>query len=90
MSQQESEFCMTDLDFIENLRYLQPDFHQEFPNIGAVIVRPISIQKVPSKTELVNHDLLQNVIFQIFCNIAVKVKMKFFSIGKYSKFILLC
>jgi hypothetical protein len=80
---------MTGLDFIENLRYLQPDFHQEFPNIGAIMVRTSSIQKVSSKTELVNHDLLQNVVFQIFCNIAVKVKMKFFSIGRYSECTLL-
>jgi hypothetical protein len=54
---------MTDSDFIKNARYLQSDVHKEFQNIGPIMVRPSSIHKVVPKTELVNHDLLQDIVF---------------------------
>ena len=54
---------MKDLELINNARYLQSDVHQEFNNIGPIMVRPSSIQKVVPKTELVNHDLLQDITF---------------------------
>jgi hypothetical protein len=54
---------MTDLNFIRNARYFQLEVHPIIQSIGPIMVRPNSIQKVVPKTELVNHDLLQDIVF---------------------------